>query len=490
MKKIILIEPAAPGFHIYSRYLLPRLGLPIFGAMLKKKGYDVTIIHQDTTPLDWEMILTSDLVGISSITSTATEAYKIIERIKTNNPTIPVIIGGPHVTFLAEEAINQGADFVVRGEGDLTFPELLNWLEDDQKDIRNIDGISYKVGNKIFHNKDRASFNDLDSLPFPDFTLIRGYNKLANIGLQTSRGCPFDCKFCSVIKMFGRKCRYHSIDYTIEETKYLQNALGKKPVFFYDDNFCINIDRTKSLLERIIKEKLDITWSAQVRIETGYDKELLQLMKRTGCSWLYVGFESINKDTMAVYHKNQDIARYGEAVKNFHKHNIRIHGMFVLGADTDDISTAKQTADFSLKHKLDTVQFMILTPLPGTDTFYELKNTNRIINFDWSMYDAHHVVFQPKLMSPFQLQVSSMLEAMPKFYSRVQSYKRGLVSILSISIFLPSWKAKLQNFVLTAYARRLLKKWKKANIEWLDILKTRDKIGPRKREMPIIKSPS
>jgi radical SAM superfamily enzyme YgiQ (UPF0313 family) len=477
MKNIILIEPAAPGFHIYSRYLLPRLGLPIFGAMLKKYGYDVTIFHQDTTPLDWETILTADLVGISSITSTITEAYKIISRIKTFNPSIPTVIGGPHVTFLADEALTQGADFVVRGEGDITFQELLNWLEDGQKDIREIDGISYKIGNKIFHNKDRAPFNDLDSLPFPDFTLIRRYDKIANIALQTSRGCPFECKFCSVIKMFGRHCRFHSIDYTIEEIRYLKNILGKKMIFFYDDNFCINPAHTKELLERILKEKLDITWSAQVRIETGHDKELLQLMKRTGCKWLYIGFESVNKDTMALYNKNQNIERYGEAIRNIHKHDIRIHGMFVLGADTDEISIAKQTAEFSLKHKLDTVQFMILTPLPGTDTFYDLKKENRIISYDWSLYDAHHVVFQPKQMSPFQLQVTSMLEAMPKFYSRVQFYKRGLISIISLSIFLPSWKVKFQNFVLTAYARRLIKKWKKANSEWLTVLKIRDKTG-------------
>lgn len=479
MKNIVLIEPSAPGFHIYSRYLLPRLGLPLFGAMLKNKGYDVTIFHQDTTPLDWETILTADLVGISSITSTVTEAYKIISRIKTNNPSIPVVIGGPHVTFLSEEALINGADFVVRGEGDLTFPELLDWLENGNNDIRNIAGISYKIGNKICHNTDRATFNDLDTLPFPDFTLIRKYKKIANIALQTSRGCPFDCKFCSVIKMFGRKCRFHSIDYIIEEIRYLKRMLGDKPVFFYDDNFCIKPENSKALLERILKEKLDITWSAQVRIETGLDKELLNLMKKSGCKWLYIGFETVSKETMALYNKNQNIARYGEAIRSIHKHNIRIHGMFVLGADTDNISTARQTADFSLKYKLDTVQFMILTPLPGTDTFNELKNENRIIDYNWSLYDAHHVVFQPKLMSPFQLQVSSMLEAMPKFYSRLQTYKRGLIGLISLTVFLPTSKAKFQNFVLTAYARRLIKKWKKANIEWLDILKIRDKISSK-----------
>lgn len=477
MKNIILIEPSAPGFHIYSRYHLPRLGLPIFGAMLTQRGYNVTIFHQDITPLDWETILTSDLVGISTITSTAPEAYRIASKIKTFNPTIPVVMGGPHVTFLVDEALSEGVDFVVRGEGENSFIELIQWLENSSTEVKEIRGISYKIGNKVFHNPESTAIHNLDSLPFPDLKLMRRYQKISNIILQTSRGCPFDCNFCSVIKMFGQDCRFHSVEYVIEEIKYLKNILGNKSVFFYDDNFLINKERTKLLLESIVRNNLDIKWSAQVRIETGYDKELLELMRKSGCNILYIGFETVNKETMLAYHKRQNIERYPEAIKNIHKQQIRIHGMFVIGADTDTISTARQTAEFSLKNKLDTVQFMILTPLPGTDTFNELKSENRIVSYDWSLYDAHHVVFQPKLMTAFQLQVSSMLEATPKFYSKIQSFKRGVASLLSISILLPSWKTKFENFVLTTYAHRLIKKWKKVNSEWLNILKIRDKIA-------------
>lgn len=476
MKNIILIEPSAPGFHIYSRYHLPRLGLPIFGAILKNSGYNVTIFHQDMTPLVWETILTSDLVGISTITSTAPEAYRIISKIKTFNPTIPIVIGGPHVTFLADEALNKGADFVVRGEGETSFMELIKWLENSSTDIKEIKGISYKIGNMVFHNPETTAIHNLDSLPFPNFKVMRNYQNISNIVLQTSRGCPFDCKFCSVIKMFGQDFRFHSVEYVIEEIKYLKNIFGNKPVFFYDDNFLINKERTKLLLENIIRNNLDIKWSAQIRIETGYDKELLELMRKSGGNIFYIGFETVNKETMQAYHKRQNIDRYPEAIKNILKQQIRIHGMFVIGADTDTISTAKQTAEFALKNKLDTVQFMILTPLPGTDTFNELKEEKRIISYDWSLYDAHHVVFQPKLMSAFQLQVTSMLEATPKFYSKLQSFKRGVASLLSISILLPSWKTKFENFIITAYARRLIKKWKKANLEWLNILKIREKI--------------
>lgn len=490
MKKIVLIEPSAPGFHIFSRFHLPRLGLPIFASLLKNKGIDVTIYNQDLSPVEWTQLFEADLVGISTITSTAPEAYRIISKIKSYKPELPVVIGGPHVTFLPDEALTKGADFVLRGEAEKSFMELIDWYTNEQINIQNIKGLSYKIGNKFIHNPPAEYQTDLDQLPFPDFTLIKNYKKISNIIIQTSRGCPFDCKFCSVIKMFGQECRFHSIDYTIENIKYQMNIFPKKPVFFYDDNFFINKERSKLLLERIISENLDLSWSAQVRIEIGFDIELLNLMKKSGCTVLYIGFESINEATLNEYNKRQNIKRYSEAINNIHKHHIRIHGMFVLGSDSDTINTASQTAEFSLKNKLDTVQFMILTPLPGTDTFYELQSSNRILTQDWSLYDAHHVVFLPKRMTPLELQISSILDATPKFYSKLQALKRAATSLFSIMIFLPSWKIKFQNFILTAYARKLIKKWKKANIEWFNILKTLEKQILNSLNSNIIKSNS
>ncbi len=475
MKKIVLIEPSAPGFHIFSRYHLPRLGLPLFSSLLKQKGKDVTIYNQDIKALDWKEILEADLIGLSTITSTAMEAYRIIAKIKAYRQDLPVVIGGPHVTFLPEEALLKGADFVIRGEGEVSFLNLIDWYENDHVKIENINGLSYKIGNKYFHNLKADLFSNLDDLPFPDFTSIKNYDRISNVIIQTSRGCPFDCKFCSVIKMFGQNCRFHSIDYVIENLKYQIKILPKKPVFFYDDNFLINKERTKLLLERIIREKINIKWSAQVRIETGYDLELLKLMRKSGCNVLYIGFESVNQDTLKEFHKKQNIERYSEAINNIHKCHIRIHGMFVLGSDSDTINTARQTVEFSLKNKLDTVQFMILTPLPGTDTFYELQQQNRLFTYDWSLYDAHHVVFLPKNLTPLELQIGSMLDATPKFYSKLQTLKRGTISLLSILLFLPSWKIKFQNFILTGYARKLIRKWKKANLEWINILATLEK---------------
>lgn len=476
MKKIVLIEPSAPGFHIFSRYHLPRLGLPIFAALLKQRGINVTIYNQDIKALDWNEIFTADLIGISTITSTVMEAYRIIAKIKAYRQELPVVIGGPHVTFLPDEALLKGADFVIRGEGETSFMKLIDWYENDEYKIQNINGLSYKIGNKYFHNPDDNFFPSLDDLPFPDFTAIKNYEKISNVIIQTSRGCPFDCKFCSVIKMFGQNCRFHSVDYIIENLKYQLKILPKRPVFFYDDNFLINKERTKLILEKIISEKLNIKWSAQVRIETGYDLELIKLMKRSGCNVLYIGFESVNKAALNEFHKKQNIERYSEAINNIHKCHIRIHGMFVLGSDSDTINTSRQTAEFSLKNKLDTVQFMILTPLPGTDTFYELQQQNRILTYDWSLYDAHHVVFLPKKMTPLELQIISMLDATPRFYSKLQTLKRGVTSFLSVLLFLPNWKIKFQNFVLTGYARRLIRKWKKANLEWFNILETLEKL--------------
>jgi radical SAM superfamily enzyme YgiQ (UPF0313 family) len=139
-------------------------------------------------------------------------------------------------------------------------------------------------------------------------------------------------------------------------------------------------------------------------------------MADAGCDTLYIGFESINPKTLAAYNKKQDVKGIVDCIRKVKEHGIHIHGMFVLGADTDDKTTIKETADFAIKLGIDTVQFVILTPLPGTPFFEEMKRDGRLLHTDWSKYDAHHVVFKPNLIDPVTLQIET-IKAMGKFYS-------------------------------------------------------------------------
>ena len=213
--------------------------------------------------------------------------------------------------------------------------------------------------------------------------------------------------------MFGRKYRFKSIEKIIEE---LSTATSGSFVFFIDDNFTANKKRTKELLRRIIALGLKFNWSAQVRSDAASDPELLDLMKRSGCENVFIGFESVNKKTLELFNKKQGVDDIIRAVEAFHARKIRIHGMFVFGSDMDDAAAIRETQSFARKMHLESVQFLILTPLPGTPVYEEFKEHGRLLHSDWSKYDAQHTVYRPALMSPSELQRETF-KAMAKFYS-------------------------------------------------------------------------
>jgi radical SAM superfamily enzyme YgiQ (UPF0313 family) len=413
MRRISFIEARSPGAHIFSKFPIPRLGSVLLATMLKQRGYDVRVFIEDIAEPDWSYVESSDLVCISTITSTAIRAYHIADMLRKKG--MPVIMGGAHPTFMAEEALEH-ADFVVRGEGDISLPSLVESLSKGKPDITQIEGISYREkSGHIRHNPPGKLLEDLDILPNPDFSLVHQWTSKNIYPISTSRGCPYNCKFCSVIQIFGRKYRYRSVEATLKDLKEA-SVLNNRTKFIVDDNFAANKTRTKQILRGMIEEGIKTSWSAQVRTEVAKDPELLQLMADAGCDTLYIGFESINPKTLAAYNKKQDVKGIVDCIRKVKEHGIHIHGMFVLGADTDDKTTIKETADFAIKLGIDTVQFVILTPLPGTPFFEEMKRDGRLLHTDWSKYDAHHVVFKPNLIDPVTLQIET-IKAMGKFYS-------------------------------------------------------------------------
>ncbi len=490
IQKVTLIEPRPPGCHVYSRFALPRLGLPILGAMLKKNGMDVSIYCQDIHPIDIEEVLASELVGISTTTSTAPEAYRIAKLVK--QAGIPVVMGGSHVTFLPDEALEH-ADFCVRGEGEHTFSELIDAI-DANSGFDSINGLSYRVGTDVYHNPDRGLIKDLDSLPFPDLSLIKGQEKIALDPIITSRGCPYDCSFCSVTPMFGRACRYRDTEQVIEE---LRNT-KRKMTFFYDDNFCSNRDRTKTLLDRMLSEGICRPWCAQVRADVVRDRELIKLFAESGCWVLYIGFESASAETLAEYNKHQSIEEMAEAVRILHENQILVHGMFVLGADSDNTQGIRGTVDFAMKNGVDTAQFMALTPLPGTVYYNELVRQNRLLTRDWQLYDGHHVVYQPRRISSYELQREAF-RAMKRFYSLRECAKMLIgfdfakfIAVLNWNLLRGKWRraswqieTRARKWLYTAYGHFAIRRVEAASKEWTQVLA---KVALRIRES--LKSPS
>jgi anaerobic magnesium-protoporphyrin IX monomethyl ester cyclase len=428
--KVRLIEPEPPGMNVYSMILLPRLGLPLIGATLTAAGHDVLIYNSNIAPIDWDDVLSADLVGISTTTSTVPSGYEFADRVRERG--IPVIMGGSHVTFMAAEALEH-ADYVARGEGgEQLMLELIDALA-GKRELDSIAGLSFRRDGVVVDNARRDACSNLDELPFPDLTLIRGHEELKTTPMMTSWGCPFKCNFCSVTAMFGRKYRFRSTDNVIAEIK------EKRPskIFFYDDNLAADKKRLKVLLQRMIDEDLVIPWSGQVRTDVARDPELLDLMHRTGCFRVYLGLESVNQATLDAFDKSQTVDDIVKSIATLHTYGIETHGMFVLGADTDDQAVVRDTVKFAMKNHIDTVQLNIMTPLPGTPLFHELTESGRIFDHEWEHYDAHHVVFQPAKMTPYELQVE-VLHGFMRFYSLRQWLKYFLTFRFTKLLF-QSW---------------------------------------------------
>jgi radical SAM superfamily enzyme YgiQ (UPF0313 family) len=413
IRKVLFIEPRSPRPHIFSRVVIPRLGSVLLGTILQQQGVEVKVVVEEVAQPDYRTLdFTPDLVGISSISSTAPRSYELAEFYRRQG--IPVVFGGAHFSFLQEEGL-QHADFVVSGEGEGALLELIQALENDG-DFGAIPNLSFREGDRIRINPWRPFVEDLDSLPIPDYDLIHGWRdkKRRFVSIATSRGCPFNCSFCSVILMFGRKYRYNSVDRVMEEVR--RNAAWAKHIFFCDDNFTANRQRIKELCDRMLRENIKTEWSAQVRVEAAQDPELLHLMAKSGCYMVFVGLESVNPATLKAYNKSQTVDNIKEAVINFHHHGIRVHGMFVFGSEEDHYQVIRDTVKVSRQLDLDSLQYLILTPVPGTKVYADLEKQNRIICRDWSHYDGHHTVFQPRQFTPYELQQET-IRAMKKFYS-------------------------------------------------------------------------
>jgi len=454
MSKMIFIEPKAPNLHIFSQFPLPRLGIYVLGTLLKERGWDVEIIYEETEKIDFDDVKSADIVGISTITSTAPRAYMIADKIRQMG--IPVIMGGPHVTFLAEEALDH-ADYVVRGEGEKPLMAFIDAWEKGS-DYCSVPSLSFKKNGNTVHNPLEPFLDDLDQIPFPDFSQLRrtdgGIAGHRIIPMQISRGCPYNCSFCSVTGMFGRKYRFRSVQNVIKELRKYNEA--KNFIFFYDDNFAADRKQTKELLKAMIQEKFKFKWSTQVRADVAKDEEIVRLMKKAGCHTLYIGFESVNPNSLKEMKKKQTVKEMIQAIKIIRRHRIHIHGMFVYGFDQDDWKTVKKTVKFSIRTRLSSTQFLILTPLPGSEFYKRMKAENRILFNDWALYDAHHVVFWPSRLSLFRLQRAQIFSH-KKFYSWFEMVKKFV-------------QFKWVDLAISHYARKLNRLWKRKNRTYLKVV--------------------
>jgi radical SAM superfamily enzyme YgiQ (UPF0313 family) len=282
--------------------------------------------------------------------------------------------------------------------------------------------------------------------------------------------------------MFGQGYRFRSVDNVIEELRQhsLSRALSQSKVFFYDDNFAANRAHTKRLLDKMLSTGNTPNWTAQVRTDVVRDKELLKLMRKSNCYYVYVGLESVNQATLEEFNKRQSVEEIVESIRILHEHGIMVHGMFIIGADNDTSRTIQDTVNFALKNKIDTVQMVALTPLPGTPVFKKMEEDDRLLTRDWSLYDGLHVVYQPKNMTPYDMQ-KGMVLATKRFYSLYQSVKilinPGFAAFL-FNLLIGRWRTaksqarmRLLGWFYRTYGHFLARRFAKANKDFAEKIK-------------------
>lgn len=422
IKKIALVEPNTDIPNIYSLIAIPRLGLPVLSNVLAQAGYEVDIFSDKIRKPAIEELLAYDMVGVSILTNSSTQGYRYADELKKRGKT--VIIGGPHATFHPEEALGHG-DYVARGEAEKTFLELLAALRENSG-IEHIKGLSYRKNGEIVHNEDREISEEFINVPV-DFSRVRGIEEFRTGAVSrflytpmvyTTRGCPFNCRYCTVIKLAGRKLRYRDLDCCIED---IRNALSgitvRKSIMIVDDNFTVDMDRAKELLRRMIRlGKPDyVLYNMQLRVETFRDEEFLALLNKAGFGLLHVGFESISSGSLKEWQKNISVDQIRFAVEQARKYGLKVNGMFIVGSDSDTEETVANTVQHAIELDMAVLQLFILCPLPGSEVYSQFKSDNRIFTYDWKYYDCHHSVFFPVNMKPSVLQ-RAVLKANKKFY--------------------------------------------------------------------------
>ncbi len=403
--KIKLIAPheqSEDNISSAQTFKVQKVNLPLLAALTPPE-YSVKIVDEAFAPDDIDEEV--DLVGITVMTDLALRAYQIADIYRQRG--VKVVMGGIHPTVLPDEAL-QHADAAVLGEAEEIWPKLLSDAAS---------GAMQKLyrGNKIANLNGRP-MPRRDLYPKP---IHKGYTPIA-VGIETARGCPYDCEFCSIGSVMGRQYRSRPIPEVIAEI----GSINSRHLFFVDDTLALNRPEAKRLFTKMIP--LRLKWAGQGPVSLAEDMELLKLMRRSGCVGLLIGFESVQKETFDGMKKIRNLKiDFSEAIRRFHNEGIAILGAFVFGFDHENKDVFDQTLEFSIRNRLDCVELRILSPFPGTRLYSRLLREGRLFVPDWWLhgYPPDTLLFQPKGMTSEEL-VEGFIRLNRQTYSMGSIIKR------------------------------------------------------------------
>jgi len=406
--KVLLVNPGWPRDSLWDIkfFRTPPYSLAVISALTPDE-HDIMILDENVEKANY-MEIEADVVGITVMTPLAPRSYEIAQFFKDRG--IPVIFGGIHPTLLPEEPLIHG-DSVIIGEAENLWPKAVNDVESGSL--------------KRVYRCEGPSVEDIQG-PRPNLFRKDAYF-LTNL-VQTTRGCPHHCDFCAISAIYRGKYRTRPIDDVMAEI----NEFDGKNILFVDDNIVSNTKYAKELFDHLIP--LNKQWYSQCSLTIALDDELLKLASESGCKGLFIGFESVSEASIKEIHKINLVRKYKSYVHKIQDYGIAIEGAFVFGFDNDDKEIFQKTIDFCHDLDLDAAQFGVLTPYPGTRLYQRLDDSGRILTYDWSRYDATHVVFEPRNMSVQEL-YDGVYSAYDQFYSLRSIFTRFLHTNFSIPFF-------------------------------------------------------
>ncbi len=383
----------------------PPLGLAYIASHMEKFGYKIKIVDMAALEMNLEVLkneitrIKPKIVGISSMTPQFSSAVTISQIIKCVDRKIPVVVGGPHVSAVSEQVLKEvkGIDFIVIGEGEITFAELSKKIFKNDKNFSDIDGLAWRSNGSAVRNKTRAYIEDLDSQPFPAWHLlpVKKYSPSAVGGdvskqvftLLSSRGCPFQCIFCDSNTIFGRKFRGRTAESIYQEIVYLMKTFDATQFDFVDDTITINKNRLEKLCDLMLENNLNITWMCNSRVDT-ITYELLKKMKEAGCKRLDFGVESGDPKIRKILKKNITTEQIINAHKWAKQLGMITTSFFLVGSPGEDFESIKMTVDFIEKIESDAPGISVVTPFPGTELYRMAKENGWLVEEDVAKYDS------------------------------------------------------------------------------------------------------
>jgi magnesium-protoporphyrin IX monomethyl ester (oxidative) cyclase len=456
--KILLIQPPMTLLENEIPSVTFPLGIAYIAAYIEKKGYDVSVIDcvvldQTKKPvynnknkksdkmhfgLAWEelekkiRVICPDVVGVSCLFSSQSENSHRVAKIVKKIGKIPVVFGGAHPSSLPWDVLkDKNVDAIVIGEGEETFYQYLQNMSDPEK-LYKLDGFAFRIKNKVIVNKKNNFFEDLDKLPFPARHLFpmnlyfsakygHGVDMMRSpiTSMITSRGCPYNCVFCSIHTVWGKAYRARSTKNVVDEIELLVKDYGVREIHFEDDNLTLNKGRMIEICKEIIKRKIDIRWTTPngVALWT-LDRNVLSYMKRAGCYKLCFGIESGDLETQKFIRKGVPLDRAKKIIRDANDLGIWTHGFFIIGFPFENRDSIENSFKYAIKTDLDFASFFLAAPYPETELYRIMRNHKMIRNITWTSLRVSAPTIKTKYFT-----IRELVEIQKKLFVRFVIYR-------------------------------------------------------------------